>query len=137
MFLGLVSLDVIAIGPFSDMIREGIVHTVGRWSLMSFIKTLLEYLPHKFWLTIILSIRVADECVILVGLIIVGTSPKSRLLWINSLVSVCSADFKKSILWSSPIMIVLGLYPFSFGRGSNCNNPKMFWHSHLVVYTSN
>ena len=57
----------------------------------------------------ILSINVADEYVILVGRVIVGTKPKSRLLCMKSFVVVCLSAFKKSRLWSSPMMIPLGL----------------------------
>ena len=46
----------------------------------------------------ILSIRVTEVFVILVGLVFVGTSPKSRLHCMKSLVVLCRSAFKKSRL---------------------------------------
>ena len=87
-FFGLVSLEVIITGSFLAETIDGIIQAVGKWSLISLMSTLLVNEPHRFWLTIMLSISVAELCVILVGM-----RPKSKLLCKNSFVTVCWLDF--------------------------------------------
>ena len=110
-FLSLVSLDLITMGSFFEEINEFKTQTVGKWSLVSFMRMLLVYTPHKFWLTIMLSISVALVFVMWVGLVIVGIRPKSKLFWTKSFIAWCLSAFRKSRLWSSPIMMPFG---FSF-----------------------
>ena len=93
MFRVLVSLDLITIGSVFDEIKELKMHTIGSWLLVS-----LTSILHMFWFTMILSIKVADTFVILVGLVIVGINPKSKLHWMKSFVVLCQSAFKKSRL---------------------------------------
>ena len=48
MFLGHVSLEVIVTVPLVIAVMEFMTQTVGRWSLMSFTRTLLTKLLQKF-----------------------------------------------------------------------------------------
>ena len=47
-FFVLVSLDLTTIGSFLDKFSDSKTHTVGKWSLVSFMSILLTKEPHKF-----------------------------------------------------------------------------------------
>ena len=78
---------------------------IGRWSLMSHISIPLVLFDMNGREVKMLSINVADVLDILVGLLIVGKSERSKLISMNSFVSEWESEFKRFRL-KSPIWII-------------------------------